>query len=186
MADLTLLFHLYFLPLNSPFPSQDAQWKQFRTQEIKSVWIAVLMISDELNISIFMNCVILRLYVAWYWGFHFLLYQRVELMPKPKRNFLFVCLIFFLLLCLLDCCGSDRVICGVHQNQAYCVWSLWALSAASSPSAGTGSQQVLFTILAYRLFVIMLRWALQCGQYSFIVLILYRHTLTNRIPELRW
>lgn len=29
--------------------------------------------------------------------------------------------LYVFLLCLIDCCGSDGVICGLHQNKAYCV-----------------------------------------------------------------
>lgn len=82
VEDLTPLFRIYFLPLKSLFPFQDVQWKQSRIQEVKYVWIAVLMISNEQNKSVVMNCGIALLHVAsspaaWnasHWGFQFFLY----------------------------------------------------------------------------------------------------------------
>lgn len=64
VEDLTPQFHIYFLPLKSLFPFQDVQWKQSRIQEVKYVWIAVLVISNEQNKSVVMNCGIPLLCVA--------------------------------------------------------------------------------------------------------------------------
>jgi len=110
-------------------------------------------------------------------------YQKYRLLKVTLPRLPFRVSHFLSLLCLIDCCGSDRILCGVHQNKAYCVWSLWTLSAASSPSARTGSQQVLFTVEAWRLFVIMVRLALRFGQCFFILLKLHSHTLLSRIPD---
>lgn len=43
---------------------------------------------------------------------------------------------------LLDCSGGHWIICGIYQNQADSIWSLWALSAAPTSPARTGAEQV--------------------------------------------
>lgn len=44
-------------------------------------------------------------------------YEKYSLkIHTNKISFLYV-----ILLCLIDCCGSDGVIRGLHQNKAYCV-----------------------------------------------------------------
>lgn len=43
---------------------------------------------------------------------------------------------------VLDCSGGHGIVCGIHQNQAYSIWSLRALSAASTSPARAGPQQV--------------------------------------------
>lgn len=49
------------------------------------------------------------------------LYEKYRLLKFTLITFL-ICMAHFLsLLCLIDCCGSDRIICGVHQNKAHCV-----------------------------------------------------------------
>lgn len=43
---------------------------------------------------------------------------------------------------LLDHSGGHKVLCGVHQDSAYCVWSVWSLSEAALPSTLQRSNQV--------------------------------------------
>lgn len=48
-------------------------------------------------------------------------YEKYRLLKFTLIRFPFCMSHFLSLLCLIDCCGSDGIICGVHQNKAYCV-----------------------------------------------------------------